>query len=91
MSCRCGPHVVPVDWCAASIVQDVSLYQGKGNEYECSNSRAISLLCADSKLYSRVLIKRIVDGTVCAIGEEQCKCMVGIAAGVCWEADVKSI
>ena len=39
---------------------------------ECSNSRGISLLSVLCKLFGRVLIKRVGDGTECAIREEQC-------------------
>ena len=48
------------------------LYKGKGDKCECSNSRGISLLSAVSKLFRRVLIKRVRAGTECAIGEDQC-------------------
>ena len=50
----------------------MTLYKGKFNKCECSNSRGISLLSVVSKLYGRVLIKCVSDGTECAIGEEQC-------------------
>ena len=46
--------------------------QGKGDKYECSNSRGISLLSVLDKPYGRVLIKRVRPGTVCAIGAVQC-------------------
>ena len=61
--------VMPIEWSSACIVP---LYKGKGARNECSNSRGISLLCVVSKLYGRVLIKRIVDCTDSAIGGEQC-------------------
>ena len=48
------------------------LCEGKGDRYECSNSRGISLLSVIGKLYGRVLIKTVRAGTECAIGEEQC-------------------
>ena len=47
-------RVVPMDWCEACIVP---LYKGKGDKYECSNSRGISLLSVAGKLFGRVLIK----------------------------------
>ena len=62
------------------------LYKGKGDEYECSNLRAISLLSVVGKLYGRVLIKRVRAATECAIGEEQCRfrqesgCVVQVVA-----------
>ena len=48
------------------------LYKGKGDKYECSNSRGISLLGVVCKLFGRVLIERVRAGTEYAIGEEQC-------------------
>ena len=61
--------VVPMDWRGACIVP---LYRGKGDKCECSNSRGISLLSVVGKLFGRVLIKRVMASTECAIGEEQC-------------------
>jgi len=61
--------IVPIEWRIAGILP---LYKGKGDKEECSNSGGISLLCYVGKLYGRVLIKRIVDYTDSAIGEEQC-------------------
>ena len=61
--------VVPMDWRGACIVP---LYKGKGDKCECSNSRSISLLSVVGKLYSRVQFIRVMAGTKCAIGEEQC-------------------
>ena len=48
------------------------LYKGKGEKCEWSNSRGISLLSGEDKLFGVVLIKRVRAGTECAIGEEQC-------------------
>ena len=59
-----------MDWRGACIVP---LYKGKGDKYECSISRGISLLSVVGTLYDRVLIKRVRAGTECAIGEEQCE------------------
>ena len=56
-----------MDWRDACIVP---LYKGKGDRYECSNSRGVSLLSVVGKLYGRVLIKRARAGTECAIGED---------------------
>ena len=61
--------VVPMDWHGVCIVP---LYKGKGDKFECSNSRGISLLSVVGKLFGRVLIKRVRAKTECAIGEEQC-------------------
>ena len=61
--------VVPVDRRGVCIV---TLYEGKGDKCECSNSRGISLLSVVGKLFGKVLIKRVRAGTECAIGEEQC-------------------
>ena len=41
-------------WCCI-----VPLYKGKGDKYECSDSRGISLLSAVGKLFGRVLIKNV--------------------------------
>ena len=49
------------------------LHKGNGDKCECSNSRGISLLSVVCKLFGRVLIKRVIAGTECAIGEEQCR------------------
>uniref|UniRef100_A0A3P9JM39 ribonuclease H n=1 Tax=Oryzias latipes TaxID=8090 RepID=A0A3P9JM39_ORYLA len=50
----------------------VPLYKGKGDKYECGSFRGISLLSVVGKVYGRVLINRVVEGTECMIGEEQC-------------------
>ena len=60
--------IVPVDWV---IVCMVSLYKGKGDMYECSNFRGISLLSVVGKVYGRVLINRIRDKTENVIAEVQ--------------------
>ena len=60
--------MVPVDWVLAIIVP---LYKGKGDIYECSNSRGISLLSVVGKVYGRILINRIRDKTEGAISEVQ--------------------
>ena len=48
------------------------LYKGKGDKWECSNSRGISLLSVVGKLFGKVLIKKLRAGIECVIGEEQC-------------------
>ena len=76
-------ETVPMDWRGASIVP---LWKGKGDKYVYINSRGISLLSVVGKLYGRVSIKRVRDGTECAIGEEsfglsQCRgCMEQVFA-----------
>ena len=60
--------VVPVDWVCACIVP---LFKGKGDVYECSNYRGISLLSVVGKVYGRVLINRIRDKTEKVISEVQ--------------------
>ena len=49
--------VVPMDWRGACIVP---LYKGKGDKCECRNSRGTSLSSVVVKLFSRVLIKRVM-------------------------------
>ena len=46
-------------------------YKGKGDMYECSNFRGISLLSVVGKVYGRVLINRIRDKTENVIAEVQ--------------------
>ena len=60
--------IVPVDWVIACMVP---LYKGKGDMYECSNFRGISLLSVVGKVYGRVLINRIRDKTENVIAEVQ--------------------
>ena len=60
--------IVPVDWVIACMVL---LYKGKGDMYECSNFRGISLLSVVGKVYGRVLINRIRDKTENVIAEVQ--------------------
>ena len=58
--------IVPVDWVIACMVP---LYKGKGDMYECSNFRGISLLSVVGKVYGRVLINRIRNKTENVIAE----------------------
>ena len=58
----------PVDWVLAVIVP---LYKGKGDIYECSNSRGISSLSVVGKVYGRALINRIRDRTESVISDVQ--------------------
>ena len=60
--------IVPVDGVIACMVP---LYKGKGDMYECSNFRGISLLSVVGKVYGRVLINRIRDKTENVIAEAQ--------------------
>ena len=64
-----GVGQLGVDWCDACIIP---LYKGKGDKYQQSNSKGISLLSVVGKLYGRVLIKRVRNVTECEIGKEQC-------------------
>ena len=57
-----------VDWMFACIVP---LFKGKGDVYECGNSRGIILLSVVGKVYGRVLINRIRDKTESAVAEVQ--------------------
>ena len=50
--------MVAVEWVIACIVP---LYKDKGDVYECSNFRGISLLSVVGKVYGRILINRIRD------------------------------
>ena len=59
---------VPSDWCRACMIP---LYKGKGEVYDCKNSRGISLLSVVGKLYGRVLIERVRRLTEELVGEEQ--------------------
>ena len=60
--------IVPVDWVIPCMVP---LYKGKGDMYECSNFRGISLLSVVGKVYGRVLINRIRDKTENVTAEVQ--------------------
>ena len=60
--------LVPFDWVCACIVP---LFKGKGDKYECSNYRGISLLSVVGKVYGRILINRIRDMTAIAIMDVQ--------------------
>ena len=66
--------VISIDWCGACVV---TLYKGKGDKYECSNSRGINLFSVVGKLFGRAMIKRVRAGNECATGEEQCGFMQG--------------
>ena len=60
--------VVPLDWMSACIVP---LYKGKGDRHECANYRGISLLSVVGKVYGKILIKRVRDGTDAVICDVQ--------------------
>ena len=60
---------VPEDWRSACVVP---IYKGKGDKWVCGNYRGISMLCATGKLYGRVLIERVREGTDSGVGDEQC-------------------
>ena len=65
---------VPADWRRSCIVP---IYKGKGDKRECGNYRGISLLSVVGKLFGRILIKRIREGTEGALKEEQCGFRIG--------------
>ena len=48
------------------------LYKGKGDKYECSNSRGISLFCVVDELYAKVMINKELGWTESSIGKEHC-------------------
>ena len=50
----------------------VPIYKGKGDKYVCGNYRGISLLSMVGKIFGRVLINRVRDGTEEVLMEEQC-------------------
>ena len=60
--------IVPVDWVVACMVP---LYKSKGDMYECSSFRGISLLSVVGKVYGRVLVNTIRDKTENVIAEVQ--------------------
>ena len=60
--------MVPLDWVSACVVP---LYKGKGDKFDCGSFRGISLLSVVGKLYGRILIERVREGTENVIGEEQ--------------------
>ena len=60
--------VPPLDWHDACIIQ----YKWKGDKYKCIKLSSVSLLSVVVKLYCRLLIKKVRDGTECAMEEEQC-------------------
>ncbi len=49
----------------------VSLYKGKGDKYEYNNFRGIRLLSVVGKVYGKVLIMRVREGTEGMIRDEQ--------------------
>ncbi len=51
--------MVPIDWTSACVVPR---YIGKGDKYECTSSRGISLLGVVGKVHGKVLIKRVREG-----------------------------
>ncbi len=49
----------------------VPLYKGKGDKFECSRFKGISLLSVVGKVYGRVLVERNRCGTESKVGEDQ--------------------
>ncbi len=52
--------MVAIDWTSVRVVP---LYKDKGHEYECTSSRGISLLIDVGKVYGKVLVKSVREGT----------------------------
>ena len=61
--------MVPVDKTHLCVV---SLYKGKSKKCECTSCKVISLLIVEGKVYGRILIKRVRDGTEGVICGHQC-------------------
>ncbi len=59
---------MPTDWTSACVVP---LYKGKGDKYECTSFRGISFLSVVGKVYCKVLIKRVREGTERVMCDEQ--------------------
>jgi len=59
---------VPQDWTKATIVP---VYKGKGDKSECGSYRGISLLSIPSKVYGKILIRRVQEITNGKVSEEQ--------------------
>ncbi len=59
---------MPIDWTSAC---EVPLYNGMGDKYECISFRGLSLLSVASKVYGKVLIKRVREGMEGVICDEQ--------------------
>ncbi len=58
----------PMDWTSACVVP---LYKGTGDKYECTSFRGISLLSVVGKVYGKVLIRRVREGTEGMICDKQ--------------------
>ncbi len=61
-------YVMAVDWVSISVV---SLYIGRRNKYECTSFRGPNLLSVMDKIYGKVLVKKIGEGTERMICDEQ--------------------
>ncbi len=59
---------MPMDWMSVCVVP---LYKGKGDKYECTSFRGISILSIVGKVYGKVVIKRVREGTEGMICDEQ--------------------
>ena len=60
--------VVPEDCKAACIVP---IYKGEDDRRECTNYRGISILSISGKIYGKLLITRVMEGTKKQVTEEQ--------------------
>ncbi len=68
VKCMFFSSMVPIDWTKACVVP---LYKGKGDKYGCTSFRDINLLSVVGKVYGKVLIKRVREGTEGMIRDEQ--------------------
>ena len=60
-------EMIIIDWANACVVPPD---KGKGDKDECASYRGISLVNVVGKVYGKVLIRRIREGTGTEIGEE---------------------
>ncbi len=59
---------MPIDWMS---VCAVPLHKGKGDKYECTSFKGISLLSDVGKVYSKLMIKKVREGTEGVICDKQ--------------------
>ncbi len=60
--------MVPIDWTSACVVP---LYKGKGDKYKCASFRGKKYMSVAGKVYGKVLIKRVREGTEGVMCDEQ--------------------
>ncbi len=66
VKCTFLSSMVLIDWTCV-----VPLHEGKGDKYDCTSFRAISLLSVVGRVYNKVLIKRVREGIEGVICDEQ--------------------